>query len=52
MPQTFGISCETESNWPDALSDAHLEYILNYLEIVRAHEAAVIDQFLAAKDLR
>jgi hypothetical protein len=39
----------TESTAPDALSDAHLEYILDYLEIVRAHEAAVIEQFLAAK---
>ena len=49
MPQTFGISCEIESNSPDALSDAHRGYMLAYIEFEQAREAAIIDQFLMTR---
>ena len=47
MPQTFGISTEVESSWPDnTLSEAHARYIADYVQQIQAREAAVIDQFL------
>jgi hypothetical protein len=46
----YGISAQTESSWEDCLSDAHLEYVLTYLEQVRAREEAVVSQFLAARE--
>ena len=49
MPQTFGISSEIESNRPDALSDAYRGYMLVYIELEQAREAAVIDHFLEAR---
>jgi hypothetical protein len=50
MMRAYGISSETESSWEECLSDAHLEYVLNYLEQVRAREEAVVSQFLAARE--
>jgi hypothetical protein len=50
MPQTFGISSEVETNWPDALSDAHRGYVLAYIELEQAREEAVVSQFLAARE--
>ena len=49
MPQTFGISGQTESSWPDALSDAHRGFMLAYIEFEQVREAAVIDHFLEAR---
>ena len=50
MPQTFGISCRTESsNSLDALSDAHRGFMLAYIEFEQVREAAVIDHFLEAR---
>ena len=47
MPQTFGISTETESSWPDStLSEAHARYIADYVQQIQACEAAMIDHFL------
>ena len=50
MSQIFGISSETESSWPDALSEAHRDFILAYIEMEQAREEAVVRQFLAARD--
>jgi hypothetical protein len=47
MPQTFGISCEIESNWPDALSEAHRGYILAFMESEQTREEALINSFFA-----
>jgi hypothetical protein len=47
MPQTFGISCQTESSWPSALSDAHLDYMLAYIEFEQAREEAAINEWLS-----
>jgi len=50
MPQTFGISCQTQSiNSLDALSDAHRGFMLAYIEFEQVREAAVIDHFLEAR---
>ena len=48
MPQTFGISTETESSWTDALCDAHARFILEFIEREQAREEAVVTQFLKA----
>ena len=42
-------SDQTESSREECLSDAHLEYVLSYLEQVGAREEAVVSRFLAAK---
>jgi len=50
MPQTFGISCQTQSsNSLDALSDAHRGFMLAYIEFEQVREAAVIDHLLEAR---
>jgi hypothetical protein len=48
--QLFGKSPETESNWVDCLSLAHLGFILEFVERRQASEEAVIDKFLASRD--
>jgi hypothetical protein len=48
--QPFGASSQTESSWEDCLSSAHWQFVLAYLESAQAHEAAIIEQFLAAKE--
>jgi hypothetical protein len=47
--QLFGLSPEMESSWQDALSEAHRNYILAFIEREQATEAVAIDQFLAWK---
>jgi len=50
MPQTFGISSETESSWPDnTVSEAHAQYIADYVHQIQACEAAVIEQFWVSR---
>jgi len=50
MPQTFGISSETESSWLDALSEAHAYFLLAFVEQEQACEEAVVNDFLAARE--
>lgn len=46
----YGTSQETESSWADALSDLHQAYILSFIKNDQAREAAVLSQFLAARE--
>jgi hypothetical protein len=50
MERPFGMSNETESSWPDALSEAHANFILTFMEAAQAHEAAVIERLLESKE--
>jgi len=50
MPQTFGISTEVESSWPDnTLSEAHARYIADYVQQIQACEEAAVARFLSIK---
>jgi hypothetical protein len=50
MPQTFGISAETESSWGEVLAEAHREFLLAFIERAQATEAAVTEHFLASRE--
>jgi len=49
MARLYGISTETESSWPDALSELHQAFILSFVEQEQAKEATVIEAFLASR---
>jgi hypothetical protein len=52
MPQTFGISTETESSWPNnMLSEAHARYIADYVQQIQAREEAFINRWLESARL-
>jgi hypothetical protein len=38
---------QSESNWPEWISLAHLEFIVDFVECERAKEEAVIARFLS-----
>lgn len=50
MPQVFGIAAETESSWPEWLSETHIQFLADFCQRAQEREAAVVNQFLAAKE--
>jgi hypothetical protein len=49
--QPFGASSQTESSWEETLSEAYANFILAFVEMEQAREAAVIEQFWQANRL-
>ena len=41
----FGCSPESESSWPQSLSELHAAYILAYIEMEQAREERAINEF-------
>lgn len=52
LSRPYGASNQTESSWPDALSEAHRGFTMAFMEQAQQREEAVISQFLAAKVYR
>jgi hypothetical protein len=50
--QPFGMSDQTESSWPDALCEAHSQFILAYVEMRQSQEEALLADFLERKRLQ
>jgi hypothetical protein len=44
--QSFGMSAETESSWPEALGIIHAEFLREVVAEEEAREQAVIEAFL------
>jgi hypothetical protein len=45
-PNEYGASSQTESSWPDALSEAHTRYILSFMEVEQQKQEAILAAFL------
>ena len=45
-PNEYGASSQTESSWPDALSEAYTRYILSFMEVEQQKQEAILAAFL------
>jgi hypothetical protein len=46
LNRPYGASSQTESSWPDALSEAHTRYILSFMEVEQQKQEAILAAFL------